>query len=297
MMDTVIKHQVVCFGEVLWDILPHGSVPGGAPMNVAYHLHKQGNNPAIITRIGSDERGMELLGIFSDLGLCTDFFQQDTELETGKVFAEPNQQNEVVYDIVKPVAWDFIRHEAQLDCLVQQAEYFVFGSLAARNPVSADTLFRLIEMAKYKVLDINLRPPHYNRRQIEQLLSHADLLKLNLAELELISGWFSPYSHINDRIKSVKEKFNIRVLVVTLGEKGANLSRDDKQIQHNGIKVQVEDTVGSGDAFLAGVLSKFLEKRTDQEALEFACGLGALIATKRGACPSYENIELENLIT
>ena len=295
-MNPSVNYKVVCFGEVLWDILPDGAVPGGAPMNVAYHLHKLGNDPALITRIGVDARGKEILSIFSGYGLCTDYFQLDSENETGKVFAKPNEHNEMAYDIVMPVAWDFIQHETQLNRLVQEAEYFVFGSLAARNPVSANTLFSLIEMAKYKVLDINLRPPHYNRRIVEQLLSKADFLKLNLPELELITGWFSHKIPINDRIKSVREKYHIPELVVTLGEKGAILYREDKFFLHGGFKVKVADTVGSGDAFLAGLLSKFLEKKRDEEAIEFACALGAFIATKRGACPSYENIEMKNLI-
>lgn len=87
------KHQVICFGEVLWDILPSGAVPGGALMNVAYHLHKLKKNPALITKIGMDDRGAELMKIFSAQGVCTDFFQVDNKYETGKVFAEPNEHN------------------------------------------------------------------------------------------------------------------------------------------------------------------------------------------------------------
>ena len=95
-MENVNNHKIVCFGEVLWDILPTGPVPGGAPMNVAYHLHKQQKNPAVITRIGNDTKGKELIQIFSDFGVCTDFFQVDHDHDTGKVYAEPNENNEVV---------------------------------------------------------------------------------------------------------------------------------------------------------------------------------------------------------
>ena len=127
------QHPVVCFGEVLWDILPSGAVPGGAPMNVTYHLHKQNKNPALITRIGQDEKGDQLKEIFAQHGVCTDYFQIDQTNETGKVFANPNEHNEVVYDIVKPVAWDFIEWNQGLTDLVSKADYFVFGSLASRN--------------------------------------------------------------------------------------------------------------------------------------------------------------------
>ena len=124
-MEDVNTHKVVCFGEVLWDILPSGAVPGGAPMNVAYHLHKQQKNPAVITSIGIDEKGEELINIFSEYGVCTDFFQVDYDHETGKVYAEPNEHNEVVYDIVMPVAWDFIVWEDSFGDLVSNAEFFV----------------------------------------------------------------------------------------------------------------------------------------------------------------------------
>src|SRR5688500_118192 len=130
------NHPVICLGEVLGDILPSGPVPGGAPMNVAYHLHKHQKNQALITRIGEDEKGIELKKIFTDHGVSTEYFQWDERHETGRVFAEPNEQNEVVYDIVQPVAWDFIEWKEDFAELVSNAEFFVFGSLAARNKES-----------------------------------------------------------------------------------------------------------------------------------------------------------------
>lgn len=291
-MNNPNKHHVVCFGEVLWDIMPTGDVPGGAPMNVAYHLNKLGKNPALITKIGIDDKGKELVDIFSSSGVCTDFFQLDYQYETGKVFANPNEHNEVVYDIVKPSAWDFIAWEDVFTNLVSDAEYFVFGSLAARNKESKNTLLKLLEVAKIKVLDINLRAPHYNRRIVEELLKKADFVKMNLAELELITGWFSNHTSTEDRMKSVREKFKIENMVVTMGGDGALLYMNGNISRHNGFKVNVVDTVGSGDAFLAGLLCKLLENTSSNDALTFASGLGALIATKRGACPQYDPEEI-----
>jgi fructokinase len=291
------NHSVVCFGEVLWDILPTGAEPGGAPMNVAYHLNKLNKNPALITKIGIDEEGKKLMDIFSNYGVCTDFFQLDYKYQTGKVFAHPNEDNEVIYDIVKPVAWDFISWENEFAELLSNASFFVFGSLAARNKESKNTLFKLLEIAKNKVLDINLRAPHYNRKIVEELLKKADFLKMNIAELELITGWFSRYSAIGDRINSIRDKFNINNMVVTMGGNGALLYMNGDTARHNGFKVTVEDTVGSGDAFLAGLLSKLLDNAESSNALEFASGLGAFIATKKGACPDYELNEVDQLIS
>ena len=290
------KHKVVCFGEVLWDILPSGALPGGAPMNVAYHLHKLKKNPALITRIGIDKRGQDLMNIFSGRGVCTDFFQVDDKYETGKVFAHLNEYNEVRYDIIRHVAWDFIVLDDSLRELVSKAEFFVFGSLAARNKVSRDTLFQLLEIAKNKVLDINLRAPHYNREIVERLLQKADFVKMNLAELELVTSWFSNHTSFADRIRSIREKFSITNMVVTMGGDGAMLIMNGDVIKHHGFKVDVVDTVGSGDAFLAGLLYKLSDNASSDDALEFASGLGALIATQRGACPEYDTEEIKELI-
>jgi fructokinase len=295
-MEDVNRHKVVCFGEVLWDILPSGAVPGGAPMNVAYHLHKQQKNPAVITSIGIDEKGEQLINIFSGYGVCTDFFQVDYDHETGKVYAQPNEYNEVVYDIIMPVAWDFIVWEDSFGDLVSNAEFFVYGSLAARNPVSKKTLFQLLEASKNKVLDINLRAPHFNRRIVEELLAKADFLKLNLAELELITGWFSNYTSIEDRVQSIMEKFKISNMVVTMGSDGALLYFNGNEYKHKGYKVNVVDTVGSGDAFLAGLIAKLLDNASPIDALEFASGLGAFIASCTGPCPKYDVEEIYNLV-
>lgn len=282
------KHSVVCFGEVLWDILPGGPVPGGAPMNVAFHLQQLKKNPVLITKVGNDEEGKKLRQIFADRGVCTEYFQVDTCYDTGKVFGNPNERNEMVYDIVKPSAWDFIDWKYSYNDLVQEADYFVFGSLAARTQHSGRTLFQLLEIAKRPVLDINLRTPHYTPQLLKELLSKAQFLKLNQAELDYVCSWFCNYKTIDEQMLAVMERFHIADMVVTLGEHGAILNMDGIFHRQEGISVTVADTVGSGDAFLAGLLSKLLEGSGAQHALEFACIIGSFIATKHGACPLYE---------
>ena len=286
-MSSVSAHKVVCFGEILWDILPHSSEPGGAPMNVAYHLQKLGKNPALITRVGFDDMGEKLVNICSGYGICTDYFQIDYEVPTGKVYADFKEQNEVLYNIVKPVAWDFIQWEDDFIPLLQNAEYLVFGSLITRNKQSRNALFKCLEIGKTKVLDINMRPPHYNKKIIEELLRKANILKMNLAELHLITGWFSDYTSDNDRIQLLKDKFNIESVIVTKGGDGAILNLGSAFYHHPGYAVEVADTVGAGDAFLAGVISKLIDRAPPQDVLEFASKLGAFIASQKGACPAY----------
>src|ERR1051325_5371876 len=147
-METSPQPAVVCFGEVLWDILPSGPLPGGAPMNVAYHLKKLGNNPALITKIGIDDYGKKLVNILAESGVTTEYFQVDYEHPTGLVYANVNNHHEVVYDIVYPVAWDFIQWNDEFNKLLGQADFFVYGSLTSRNTESRDTLYQLLEIAK-----------------------------------------------------------------------------------------------------------------------------------------------------
>jgi fructokinase len=118
---------------------------------------------------------------------------------------------------------------------------------------------------------------------------------MNIAELELITGWFSNYNNTEDRLKLVRDKFKINDMVVTMGGDGAMLYMNDEIIFHNGFKVDVVDTVGSGDAFLAGMLARLLDNSPPNEVLDFACSLGAFIATQRGACPAYQLEDVTHL--
>jgi fructokinase len=295
-MKKSSQYRVVCFGEILWDILPKGALPGGAPMNVAYHLKKLGIESALITRIGTDEWGKNLVSLMKENNISSEFFQTDDTLETGKVTATINQNNEVSYEIIKPVAWDNIQWEERLEKLVAGAEYFVFGSLATRSEITRNTLFRLLETSTFKVLDINLRAPHYNRNVIEQLLYKINLLKLNQAELELITGWFTKYQSDNERIKVLQDKFAIPNIVVTKGENGSLFNCNGKIYEHPGYKITVADTIGSGDSFLAALLSGLLKADSPANAMQFASATGALIASYSGACPDYHIEEIESLI-
>ena len=289
--------SVVCFGETLWDILPEAKLPGGAPVNVAYHLKKLGKNPAVISRIGSDDLGKELKEAFESKNIDTRFFQVDPLYSTGKVFATLKANNEVEYEIVQPVAWDFIESTNEVERLVQEAGYFVFGSLASRNEKSRNTLLHCLKLAKTKVLDINLRPPHFSRQLVEELLQHADFLKLNLAELHLITGWYpDDLKGDEEKIRWLSNRFDIPTIIVTKGGDGAMLFMSGAFYYHRGYKVIVADTIGSGDSFLAAVISKLMDKASPEEALDFASALGAFIASRSGACPGYEISEVVDLM-
>ncbi|GEP98317.1 carbohydrate kinase [Chitinophaga cymbidii] len=292
---SIPRHSIACFGEVLWDLLPSGPQPGGAPMNVAYHLHKLNRNPAMISRTGKDERGRKLLDILQNKGVCTDYIQQDDTVPTGIVNAQQHANGDMTYEIVAPAAWDHITADDRTAAMVEQADYFVFGSLACRHPASRETLFQLLEKARTKVLDINLRAPHYDRPLIESLLQKADILKLNIDELELVSGWYPGAVSITARLAHLRERFSIPVIVLTMGANGAMLDINGKTYNHPGYKMKVVDTVGSGDAFLAATLSMMQDNAGPADTLDFANRLAATITTYKGACPDYDIKEADSL--
>lgn len=293
---TTSQHPVVCFGEVLWDILPTGALPGGAPMNVAYHLKKLGVHPALITKIGLDDYGQKLVDMLAQSTVDTEYIQVDYNHPTGLVYANVSDHHEVTYDIVFPSAWDFIEWKDDQTHLLQQAQFFVFGSLTSRNNVSRDTLYQLLEIARIKVLDINLRPPNYQRSNMEYLLQKTDILKVNEAELVLISNWYSHLQNEEDRMQLLQDRFKIDTIIVTMGGDGAMLNEKGTVYRHPGFKIEVADTIGSGDSFLAGFLHQLLSGAPVQKALEFASGIGAFIATQKGACPTYETKQITALM-
>ncbi|MEO6813984.1 MAG: carbohydrate kinase [Ginsengibacter sp.] len=296
MSKKVEDLNIVCFGEILWDVLPGGAMPGGAPMNVAYHLKKLGFEPKLITRVGYDHWGEELIQLMKKSEISTDYFQIDHDSETGKVIANVFDNSNVTYDIISPVAWDQIQWDESFEQLVSESDCFIFGSLITRNEKSRSTLYQLLELAKTKVLDINLRPPFFNKKIIEDLLIHTNLLKLNSSELELIAGWFSCYDSDEDRMRLLQDRFDILTIVVTKGGEGCTLVNNGSVYTHRGFKVKVADTIGSGDAFLAGFLSYSLQDKSLQSAVEYGNALGALIATYSGACPQYQKNEIQMLI-
>lgn len=287
--------SVVCFGEMLWDVLPSGKQPGGAPLNVAVHLHNFGRPVALISRVGHDDLGAELLAFAEGKGLSTRYVQQGETHLTGVVKANVSDSHEVTYKIVQPVAWDYIQYEDALDPLVEQAEAFVFGSLAARSGATRETLYRLLQRAPFKVFDVNLRAPHYSRSVVTYLLRQANLVKLNHHELAEIMGWFGASPDEETALHWLAERFGLQAVCVTKGADGAVLWTGGQLYRSPGIAVRVQDTIGSGDAFLAALLRGWLAQQAPAELLAFACAAGSLVATHQGATPAISAADVRAL--
>lgn len=287
---------ITCFGEILWDILPTSRQAGGAPMNVAADLRNFGVNAQIISRVGDDELGVDMIRFLSEKGIPTDLVQIGRTHLTGVAKANISDAHEVTYKIVQPVAWDYIQPDAALTEAVQQSDLFVFGSLAARSPLTRDTLMNLLGVARRKVFDVNLRAPHYERTLIEALLQQTDIAKLNEHELIELSEWYGYEPNLHRAMEQLRDRYQLDTLCVTLGEAGAVMLDRTGFTTQSGFDIDVEDTIGSGDAFLAAFLFKTLQQESPQQVLAFACATGAYVATQRGATPAFTEETITSVI-
>lgn len=280
-----MNQEIICFGEVLWDMLPTGKLAGGAPMNVAYHLNALGVSAKVISRVGNDDLGAELLDFLKEKGIPTDLIQVDNTQSTGVVNVKLDEKGSPTYDIEMSVAWDFIENTEGVQIAVSKANILVYGSLICRNAVSKNTLLDALKKTKIKVFDVNLREPFYDKTLIESLLSKANMVKMNEHELAIISSWFTDKTDFEGQIQGLYEHFNLDTLIVSQGSEGAYCFEKDKLYFQPSFKITVCDTIGSGDAFLAGFLSEKLKGSNPQQCLLMACKMGAYVATKAGATP------------
>ena len=160
-MNAKYNLSAVCFGEVLWDIFPTHKKIGGAPLNVALRMNSLGVETTMISRVGEDENGEDILSFLNAQEVTTDLIQVTKEYKTGAVHVMINEKGNASYDILYPSAWDKIVETEVMDKVISEADVFVFGSLASRDEVSRETLISLLDKAKYKVFDANLRAPYY----------------------------------------------------------------------------------------------------------------------------------------
>ncbi|MBT8394366.1 MAG: carbohydrate kinase [Flavobacteriaceae bacterium] len=289
--------KIVCYGEVLWDVFPTHKKIGGAPLNVALRLNSLGNEVYIVSKIGNDQNGTKLIDFINSQGVSTDFIQIDENFATGTVKVILDEKGSASYDIEFPRAWDKIESTDKLVKLVEESDAFYYGSLVSRGELSQNTLFKLIDKAKYKICDLNLRPPNYTTEGLKALMEKADFLKLNDDELfEISKALGSKYNSIEQNVKFISEETNTKSVCVTKGSHGALLLAEGKLYYNSGYQIKVVDTVGAGDSFLASLISKLLSGTNPQVAINYACAVGALVAQSEGANPVITPEEIEKFV-
>jgi fructokinase len=285
------------FGEILWDCLPSGRHAGGAPFNVAAHLAQLGVSVSLLSAVGQDSLGDEILEVAKDKGVNVEFVgRARIGLPTGTVIASVDAMGNATYELVQPVAWDEIIVSPEALESVAKAGAFIFGSLATRSPYNLDQLDRLLTVkGPLKFFDVNLRPPFADPKRIVELATRADVIKLNHDEVGQIASWLrtgeatpNPPGNadaVAEACAALSQATNTPRICVTMAAAGAALWDRGNLVSAPAPKIVVKDTVGAGDAFMAGLMVGLTRGVDAKTVVETACRLGAIVASHDGATP------------
>ncbi len=280
---------VVGLGELLWDCFPDGRRPGGAPANVAFHANQLGCCGVVATRVGTDSLGNELIAFLQRQGLRTEYVQRDPRHPTGTVTVDMSRPDHPRFVIHEDTAWDYLDFDAALEELMASAAAVCFGTLAQRSAVSRRTIHQALAATRpdcLVVYDVNLRQHWYQREWIEQSLEKSSLVKLNCDEVAVLAdvlriGPASPEAFA----KELQARFRVDAVCVTRAAEGCLLVDQEEVVEIAGLKVEVVDAVGAGDAFTAAWLFARLRGWPANAQAQFANHMGALVVTRPGAMP------------
>lgn len=289
------RNYVVGIGEALWDILPEGKKLGGAPANFAYHVSQFGLQSRVVSSIGDDKLGNEILENFQDKDLQT--LVEKVPYPTGTVQVQLDTEGVPCYEIKENVAWDNIPFTDELKQLAKKTCAVCYGSLAQRNVVSRETINAFLDAmpngkGQYKVFDINLRQGFYTREILCSSMERCNILKINDEELVTVSRMFGyPGIDLQDKCWILLAKYNLEMLILTCGVNGSYVFTPGNVSFVETPKVQVADTVGAGDSFTAAFISAVLKGKTVTEAHQLAVNVSAHVCTQNGAMPELpENL-------
>ena len=280
---------VVGMGEALWDVLPEGKKIGGAPANFAYHVSQFGLPSCVVSAIGDDALGKEIIENFTSKGL--DQLIAEVPYPTGTVQVEIDQTGIPLYDIKENVAWDNIPYTEHLDALAKRTKAVCFGSLAQRNVVSRETINHFLDtMPKDDdsliVFDVNLRQGFYNKEILCKSMQNCNILKINDEELITVSRMCGyPGIDLQDKCWILLGKYNLKMLILTCGINGSYVFTPGNVSFQPTPKVEVADTVGAGDSFTAAFIASILKGKSVTEAHTIAVKTSAFVCTQKGAMP------------
>jgi fructokinase len=281
------KPIVAGIGELLWDILPTGKQVGGAPTNFAFHAMQAGCESILISAVGNDDQGEELLSKLETLNINCEYIQRNN-FPTGTVTVTLNENGHPQYVIHENVAWDNTVFNAKIEEKLKDLDAVCFGSLGQRKTVSAVTIQQLLTAVKtdcLKVFDINLRQHFYTFDIIKNSLEFADVLKLNDEELPVLSDFLGLTGEIKNQLNQIIKQFNLKYAVYTMGDKGSLILSEQESSFLKSPEVVVTDTVGAGDSFTAVLISGLLKGLPLANVHETASRTAAFVCTQKGACP------------
>ncbi len=285
-MKKKASSNLLGLGELLWDLFEDGRRPGGAPANFAFHAGQLGHAAAVVSRVGDDLLGRELLKHLRANGLATGLIQVDTEKPTGTVPVQVAPDGTPSFTVVEDVAWDYLEEEPRLHQAVASADLVCFGTLIQRAEKSRKTVESLLQSAKNTILfDINLRHDFWSQELVAEQLKLSTIAKLNDEEQQKLKQAGLGKGDRVDWCRSILLEFRLKLVCVTLGKDGCLVVGTEGVVEHPGYPVQVVDTVGCGDAFSAAVAHCHLNGYSLEKTADFANRVGSYVASCRGATP------------
>jgi len=286
------KLTIVGIGEVLWDIYRDRRHVGGGPANFAIHAAQLGDLGVLVSRVGDDGMGRELLGVLRQRRLPLESVQVDAKKMTGAVMVTLDVKGVPSFRCSHDVAFDYLQYTPELDALAQRADAVLFGAIAQRSPAPRKTILRFLQAAQnaIRLFDMNSQATAAQFPEIiSESLEVANVLKMNQVELKLLQRLLhrasdSPRKFIDFLIK----KYALKIVALTYGDAGCELFDASSTCRVEGLPVQAIDTTGAGDAFAAGLVHKLLRRAPLREIAEFANVLGAFLCTQKGATPAFQ---------
>ena len=280
--------RIVGFGEALWDVFPEGRKIGGAPANFAYHVAQWGLNSCAVSAKGNDELGDDIVRKFDENGL--NYRLERVDFPTGTVQVTLDENKVPSYNIMEGVAWDNIPMTPELEALARDCRAVCFGSLAQRSAVSRATINAFIDMMpedSLKIFDINLRQHYYTEEIICDSMKKADILKINDEEILVVAQLLDVTEKSEREIcKVLLDKFDLRMVILTCGDRGSYVLTRDESSWVDTPKVSVVSTVGAGDSFTGTFIASILLGKTLRQAHEAAVKVSAYVCTCQGAMPA-----------
>lgn len=276
--------KTLSIGEVLWDIFPDYKKPGGSPANIAYHLHCLGAESLLLSRVGDDEEGSELLHFLDDKGIDTKHIQKDDIQPTGIVDVE-FLEGEPSYSIKEPSAWDYISISEELTNDIKSLNAICFASLSQRNKVSENTVQKVLSAVPekcLKIFDLNLRSPFIFKEIVLKSIAQSDVIKINEHEFKTLAAWYGTKKFPEQLIEDNSSK----IVLLTEGENGSSMYTSQGFFREKAHPITGDgDFVGVGDAFLACFTYLKLKNTQIDEILSKANHYAAFVASQQGAMP------------
>lgn len=283
-----MSFKIVGVGEALWDLLPAGPELGGAPANFACHARQLGAETRVITRVGNDARGWQILHQFDEMGIKDGTVQLDDRLPTGTASVKLDDAGVPQFTINNNVAWDNLGVTAEALAAARQADAICFGTLAQRNDAAAAAIQRMVTAtsdASLRVFDVNLRQRFYTEAVIRRSLEMANVAKLNEHELEVLARMFHLNGDSRQKIEHLTRRFDLQLVALTRGENGSLLYRAGRWADRPGGRVKIIDTVGAGDAFTAALVMGLLNGLELEDIHRNAAAIAGYVCSRPGATP------------